>query len=162
MAFVMDMKRMIDQVAYFETIMEFPAQLLRRSGNIKVHADFALAVIRRARVFGLSERHHDSPFSSSLSNYSSIAHGFLLTLSTRFSSCHDFSCQGCPFFYLTAGSCLLFIVLYRKVNLHPSSNQSTFHLFDTKQPLTRIIITATSLSIPISFSSAFSSAATSI
>lgn len=57
----MDMKRMIDQVAYFETIMEFPAQLLRRSVNIKVHADFALAVIRRARVFGLSERHHDSP-----------------------------------------------------------------------------------------------------
>lgn len=62
----MDMKRMIDQVAYFETIMEFPAQLLRRSGNIKVHADFALAVIRRARVFGLSERHHDSPHSPHL------------------------------------------------------------------------------------------------
>ena len=50
MAFVMDMKRMIDQVAYFEMIMEFPAQLLRKSDNIKVHADFALAVIRRARV----------------------------------------------------------------------------------------------------------------
>lgn len=101
MAFVMK-KRMIDQVAYFETIMELPAQLLRRSGNIKVHADFALAVIRRARVFGLSERHHDSPSSSPLPIYPLIAHGFLLILSTRFSSCHDSSSPGCPFFCLTA------------------------------------------------------------